>query len=160
MFVKSAKSFILLVLLITTHQGFTQFPRMADLAVIENDSLHNHKLLERLAELQNQGYEICTLNSPRLTLTTNSYFIENMPLLVYYQITVWERYALLRGYIMDLREISYSDEGIPTGKWFRSAFRPVPGGVRRTGFQELILIAEKLRTGFKGKVTWLKEESI
>ncbi len=151
---------IFYIVVLSVTPGISQFQRNVNAVIIENDSLSDLELLTKFERLiQNSGYDICKMDSTTRMLTTNSYFVENLPLLVYYKLNVDGPYAMLRAYLMDFNNYSYSPESQhPEMKWIRVAFRSVQDKTWHACFKKLVLLSEILRSGVHGKATWLEEE--
>jgi hypothetical protein len=159
--IKSAIKYITFCLLsLFYQQAYPQYPRGANLAIIENDSLDDLQLLSKCKSiLEEEGYDICKTNNDSLLLTTNSYSIENLPVLAYYELNFQGTTILLRGYVMDYR--NFESMGLQNRKksWERSAFRSLNGSLWRTGFEDMMVLTEKIRSRVYGTVTWRIEKN-
>lgn len=137
----------------------SQFQRNVNAVIIESDSLHDYELLKRYAGLiQFSGFDICKMDSATGVLTTHSYFIEKLPILVFYKLMVEGSYAMLSAYLMDFTDY-YDPPGKSANdmKWIRVSFRSVQGKEWHACFKKLVALSETLRSGVHGKVTWLEE---
>ena len=147
-------------LFVFSQQAFPQYPKRANLAIIGNDSLSDFLLLSKCAKILNEeGYQICTMNVNSLILTTNSYPVNNLPVLIYYKLKINGTTVMLHGYIMDNRD--FESMGLRNIKkyWKRSAYRSLNGSMWKTGFEDMIIVTEKIRSRIYGKVTWHIEEN-
>ena len=157
---KSKVIYLSFFLFITVrYAAFPQYQKNTNIAVIETDNLTGYRLYrECLDILQHSGWNICHKNSKDLVFTTNSYFLKNSPILVYYRLNIYDSLILLRGYVMDLNKILREEDKRETDHWERSAFQPVWGSIRKMGFSNMILVTEKIRRSISGKVTWCTED--
>jgi len=153
-------TFYLLFFLIS-HQSFSQYPKRANLAVIKNDSLTNLLLLNKCINiLEKEGYEICKNKPEHCFCTTMACQVDDLPVLVYYTLSINDNIILLRGYIMDNRD--YNSAGIKNTRreWERSACRSFTGCLWKTGFEDMTRLAEKIRRNLQGVVSWRVEYEI
>ena len=150
-------SFCLLFLF--SQHAFPQYPRRANLAIIENNRLMDLMLLKECIKILNdEGFEICKFDPESHFCTTMAYPVDNKPLLVYYEFNVVDRNILLRGYIMDNRDHNSVGIRISRKSWERSAYRSFNGCIWRTGFEHMVILTEKIRSNIYGVVTWQVEE--
>ncbi|HLF35614.1 MAG TPA: hypothetical protein VI583_15330 [Cyclobacteriaceae bacterium] len=150
---------VIFLLVVSVSPGISQFKRNVNAVIIENDSLNDLELLNKYAGLiRKSGFDICRMDSASRLLTTNSYFIENRPLLVYYRLNVDGPFALLRAYFMDFSKYSYSpDRHQQPMKWNRISFRSIQGKAWHACFKNMVVFSESLRSGVHGKAIWLEE---
>ena len=156
---RSVKYAFLLFLFVLYQQAFPQYPKRANLAIIENKNLSDSQLMYECVRILNaEGYEICKMKADILFLTTMAYPLDDLPVLVYYQLNITGTTILLRGYIMDNRD--FNAVGIPISRrsWERSACRSLNGSLWKTGFEDMLKVAEKIRCGICGVATWCVEE--
>jgi len=86
--------------------------------------------------------------------------VDDLPVLVYYTLSINDNIILLRGYIMDNRD--YNSAGIKNTRreWERSACRSFTGCLWKTGFEDMTRLAEKIRRNLQGVVSWRVEYEI
>ena len=154
------KFFVLIIIIFISQKSYPRIPRRANIVIIENHSLSGNLLLNRcIAILENDSYEICNLNRDSLYLTTNSYFISNFPVLIYYRLSVTDSLVILRGFVMDLGKVDSNGDSGGKISWNRSAYRSIPGSLWRIGFERMEILTEKIRSALSGKVYWTIEDS-
>jgi hypothetical protein len=134
---------------------FGQYPRKANVAILEADNFNSSSLLKVCVDvIESEGFHVEDIDSSSLTLTTDSVVIHQLPLLFKLEIDVEGRMAAVRGYIMDARNFTGMGwQDIPR-KWEEAALRSLPGSTWRTGFEVVVRIVEKLRAETSGKVHW------
>lgn len=156
---RSVKYTFFLFLFVLYQQAFPQYPKRANLAIIENKNLSNSLLMYECVRILNtEGYEICKMKADILFLTTMAYPLDDLPVLVYYRLNITGTTILLRGYIMDNRD--FNAVGIPISRrsWERSAYRSMNGSLWKTGFEDMIKVAEMIRAAIIGVTSWAIEE--
>ena len=67
---------------------------------------------------------------------------------------------MVYGYIMDNRDFESMGLRRVKKSWQRAAYRFLNGSLWRTGFQDMIVITEKLRSKIHGTVIWHVEENL
>ncbi|MFC2126523.1 hypothetical protein ACFLU5_17170 [Bacteroidota bacterium] len=157
---RSIKYSAFCLLIVFSQPVFPQYPKRANLAIIESDTLSNFLLLHKCKQILNgEGYDICKMNVDILFLTTMAYPIDELPVLVYYKINIYNTTILLRGYIMDNRDFNSAGIHVTKRSWERSACRSLNGSLWKTGFEDMIIVTEKIRSKIYGVVTWQVEEN-
>jgi hypothetical protein len=145
----------IILLLILSFPCLGQYPRRANVAIIETDSLFASRLFQVCMDiLQSEGYQLNRLNYTSLSLSTDPVEIHTLPLLFKLEVKVEGTLAAIRGYIKDNRDFtSLGLYPIPQ-EWEDAAYRSLNGSTWRTGFEVVVDIVEKIRSEIYGKVYW------
>jgi len=147
--------FFLIIFLILSYPCLGQYPRKANVAVIETDSLKASRIFRVCIEiLESKGYRLNRLDYSSFTLMTEPVVIHELPLLFKIEIEVNDALASIRGYVLDDRD--FADLGLyPVPKeWEDAAYRSFSGSTWRTGFEVVVEMVEKIRSAVNGKVLW------
>jgi len=155
------RKLLTLLLLMSIYPSLAQYPRKANVAIIESDSIQGTHLFGVCTDiLDSEGYYFFQSNKDSLSLVTNPIIIHDLPLLFKLEIKVEASLTTIRGYIMDDR--NFADLGlydIPK-KWEYAAYRSFSGSMWRIGFDVLVEIVELIRSKINGKVTWYRWQDV
>ncbi len=153
------KTLTLLFLLLINY-AFGQYPRRANLAVIETDVVLEFPLFrECMNILKMEGYEF-SLNDPlSLKFITEPVQIHELPLLFKLVMEVDGPYVILQGFILDDRDFEKMGLSPIPKKWEFASYRSFPHSTWRTGFIEVVRLSEIIRSGLEGKTTWMVAEN-
>jgi hypothetical protein len=146
---------LIFFLFIFSSPCFGQYPKKANVAIIESDSLFDSHLFQLCINvLESEGYQLNSINYPSLMLSTNPVEIHELPLHFKLEIKVEGVLASIRGYIRDQRDfVSMGLQPIPQ-KWEDASFRSFRGSIWRTGFDVIVRVTERIRSEINGKVYW------
>ncbi|MBR9997686.1 MAG: hypothetical protein KFF73_01885 [Cyclobacteriaceae bacterium] len=147
--------FIIVILMMISISCFGQYPRKANVVIIETDSLAASRLFYVCVDvLESEGFRVDELDRSSLVLVTDSVLIHKLPLLFKLEIRVMGTLASIRGYIRDGRDFkSMGWQDIPQ-EWEDAAYRSFSGSTWRTGFKKVVNVAERIRSETYGKVRW------
>jgi hypothetical protein len=152
--------YLLILILFLFNYAHAQYPRHANVALIETDSVSGYPFfLDCLEVLQDEGYSVKLIDEVPNALITEPVEIHDLPLLFRLELEVKGPYARLHGYIMDDRDFKNIGLYPREKKWVDATYRSFRGSTWRLGFDEVVVITEKVRSRVYGKVQWHIEEN-
>lgn len=150
---------VLFITLLLSNYAFAQYPRRANVAVIETHSVKGSSFFRECVRiLSEEGYTFSRVDEVPHALITDPVEIHELPLLFRIEIEVSGAYARLHGYILDNRDFKNLGFYPKQKKWVDACYRSLRGSTWRLGFEEVVVITEKLRSEVAGKVHWLSED--
>jgi len=146
---------IVIMILMCPLISLAQYPKRANLAIMETDSLSGLFLFKECIDvLKSEGYQLKRSDYSTLYLQTRPVEIHELPLFFKLEIEVKGTLVSIRGFIRDGRNTFR--KGFPeiSKPWKEATFRSFRGSTWRTGFKVVAVIVEKIRSRTSGKTRW------